>query len=68
MFYKIGVLKNFAKVTENTCAGDSVLAKLQSSRVKIYWEKDSGTYVPVIFKIFKKTYFLERSEATASAF
>ena len=42
---KEGVLNNFAKVTETTCAGVSVLIKLQISRFELYSERDSGTNV-----------------------
>ena len=62
MFYKIGVLKN-------TCAGLSVLIKLQPQGWK-FIEKEilvqmfSGEFC----QIFKKIYFLECFGATASAF
>ena len=36
MFYKIGVLKNFAKVTENPGVGVSVLIKLQPSKLELH--------------------------------
>ena len=38
-------LKNFAKATENTCAGVSVLIKLQTPRLELYSLRNSGTNV-----------------------
>ena len=44
---------------ENTCAGVSLLIKLQASTLQLYWKRHPGSGV------FKKTFF-GNSQATAS--
>ena len=43
--FRVNNLKIFAKVKKNTCAGVSVLIKLQASRLELYSERDSGANV-----------------------
>ena len=61
VFYKKGVLTDFAKL-HNTSASVSFLIKLQTSRLQLYWERDSGTGVFLwILLNLKKHLFLQNT-------
>ena len=45
MFFKKGVLKNFAKFDGKHCGGDSFLIKLQAEGLQLYFKIETPTQV-----------------------
>ena len=65
-FYKIGVLKNFAKFVRKHLCRSCLLIKLQAGSLKIYLKRDSGTYVLLrISPSFRNTHFVEQLRTEA---
>ena len=60
MFFKIGVIKNFAKLTENTCARVSFLRKF------IKKETLAQVFYCDFYQIFKNTFFHKTSPVAAT--
>ena len=58
MFFRIGVVKNFANITENTCTGVKKDKKLKDTEKRLYLKKTpTHGFFSETCEIFKNTFF-----------